>query len=623
MTGNSDDSLIQEVSRALLLNEPVRLHLPEGGRLHMERQLPFLCVYRHPVQATDRGTDRLLLGEAAYLLADSQPDHFPFLSKLVATIADHQSKIFGAFLLLEIWEGDFPQGDQQMHFRIVAPSHNPPRQALEELESALLGITVENKPPSVELAYRESVHPPELKVLQSRKRDDLVTLGLEISPIYRDRENDTLFPIMLYQLHHQLARALKRTFYVFTHSHTDHRPAHFHELGRRTLTNSLKATDDALFEISQTFDVLLHVTPVNTAQAWDSFQQKHFQRFPEFLYRPRPIDPSQMKRRLFEIPIERIEDPTLAHIYRQKQDELDRLITLVADRNTPRFLHGSQMLFGDTEPELVDLAQQILERFPSHTPDDNEDDYLGAADFAQQAQEEMQYYWLQDPTLASRVEVRDDVTGIIVSKGDFLIGSDARVPRKRIAATLAHEIGTHVPTYHNGNKQSLRQLCSGMAGYESLQEGLAVMAEYLTGGLSRPRLRLLAGRVLAVWHMENGADFIETFNVMRNQYGFNCRTAFTICMRIYRAGGYTKDIIYLRGLTALLQRLADGQKLEPLLVGKVSHEYIPLIEELNWRRVLIPGPLRPRYLDSPTAQQRLQRLRSGLSVLDLVTAGGA
>jgi uncharacterized protein (TIGR02421 family) len=620
MISNTNNSLIDEIREALLLNQPIRRHMPNGGRVHIERQLPFLCVYRHPLLCKDRGTDRLLLGEAAYLLADSQTRYFPFLSKLVATITEFQMKIFGAFLLLEIWEGNFTQSDEKIDFRIVAPTHNPPRDVLEELESALLCITLENRQPSVELIYSESIHPPKLRALKSAKTNNLVTLGLEISPTYRDAKDDMLFPMLLHELHHKLARALKRTFYAFTHSHTSHRPAHFHELGRRTLTQSLKATDDALHIISQTFDVLLHVTPVNASQAWNVFQRNRFQRVPEFLYRPRPIDPSLMKRKLFEIPIEQIEDPTLAHIYRHKQDELERQITLVADRNTPRFLQGSQMLYGNTEPELVELAQQILGRIPPHRRDDNEGDSLNAASFAQAAYEEIHFYQQQDSTLTSRVEIRDDVTGIFVSKGNFLIGSDARVPRKRVEATLAHEIGTHVLTYHNGKKQPLHEFCSGMAGYESLQEGLAVLAEYLTGGLSRPRLRLLAGRVIAVRHIEKGADFIETFNAMHNHYGFNRQTAFTISMRIYRGGGYTKDIVYLRGLMVLLKHLAEGQELEPLLLGKISHEYIHLVEELNWRKILKPGPLRPRYIDNPLAQQRLIQLRKGISVLDLTTA---
>jgi hypothetical protein len=164
-----NNSLIDEISQALLLNKPIRRQTPDGGRLHIERQLPFLCVYRHPLECKDQGTYRLLLGEAAYLLENSKNRHYSFLSKFVSTIAEHQSKISGAFLLLEILEGSFQQTDQIIHFRIVAPTHNPPHEVLEELESALLGITIEHKLPSVDLIYRETVHPPKLKALQIPK----------------------------------------------------------------------------------------------------------------------------------------------------------------------------------------------------------------------------------------------------------------------------------------------------------------------------------------------------------------------------------------------------------------------------------------------------------------------
>ncbi len=75
-----------------------------------------------------------------------------------------------------------------------------------------------------------------------------------------------------------------------------------------------------------------------------------------------------------------------------------------------------------------------------------------------------------------------------------------------------------------------------------------MLAEYLVGGLSRPRLRLLAARVLATRHMIDGATFVDTFRELDGLYGFDRRTAFTIAMRIYRGGGLTKDAVYLRGL---------------------------------------------------------------------------
>ena len=39
-----------------------------------------------------------------------------------------------------------------------------------------------------------------------------------------------------------------------------------------------------------------------------------------------------------------IEDAALALLFRQKQEELDREVTLISDRNTPRFLPGSLAL---------------------------------------------------------------------------------------------------------------------------------------------------------------------------------------------------------------------------------------------------------------------------------------
>ncbi len=50
-------------------NKRVRRNLPVWGRVHIDRQLPFLCVYRRPVRGDDAGTERLVTSEAAYLIA--------------------------------------------------------------------------------------------------------------------------------------------------------------------------------------------------------------------------------------------------------------------------------------------------------------------------------------------------------------------------------------------------------------------------------------------------------------------------------------------------------------------------------------------------------------------------
>ena len=98
----------------------------------------------------------------------------------------------------------------------------------------------------------------------------------------------------------------------------------------------------------------------------------------------------------------------------------------------------------------------------------------------------------------------------MVSNGDLLVAPD--VPGRRVArveALLHHEVGTHVVTYVNGAHQPLHVLASGLAGHDETQEGLAVLAEHLVGGLTAGRLRQLAARVVAVHQMVEGAAFPE------------------------------------------------------------------------------------------------------------------
>jgi uncharacterized protein (TIGR02421 family) len=177
-------------------------------------------------------------------------------------------------------------------------------------------------------------------------------------------------------------------------------------------------------------------------------------------------------------------------------------------------------------------------------------------------------------------------------------------------------------TYYNGRAQSFRQLHVGLAGYDELQEGLAVLAEYLVGGLSRARLRLLAARVVAAHSMVEGASFREVFRLLDRNYEFDQKTAFTIAMRIFRGGGLIKDAVYLRGLLRILDYVKKRGELEPLYVGKIAAHHMPIIKELQWREVLHPLPLRPRFLDREDSIRRLDELRNGYSLIEMVETAG-
>ncbi|MCB0226499.1 MAG: flavohemoglobin expression-modulating QEGLA motif protein, partial [Anaerolineae bacterium] len=55
--------LIDKIRTLLSQGKRVRYTLPQDGRLHIDRPLPFLCVYRRPAMGPDPGTDQLVTGE--------------------------------------------------------------------------------------------------------------------------------------------------------------------------------------------------------------------------------------------------------------------------------------------------------------------------------------------------------------------------------------------------------------------------------------------------------------------------------------------------------------------------------------------------------------------------------
>jgi hypothetical protein len=91
-----------------------------------------------------------------------------------------------------------------------------------------------------------------------------------------------------------------------------------------------------------------------------------------------------------------------------------------------------------------------------------------------------------------------------------------------------------------------------------------------------------------------------------------------VTLRTHRSGGLTKDAVYLRGLKQILDYIARGGNVEPLFTGKIAAEHIPIIAELRWRGVLVPPPLVPRYMNQPESLLRLERLRQGATVIDLL-----
>ena len=380
-----------------------------------------------------------------------------------------------------------------------------------------------------------------------------------------------------------------------------------------TLSEVDLAVDRALADVAASFRFLLDVTPVDLVDARDTFWRTG--RAPEFRYRELGDDPSLTTARLADIPVSDVEDPTVAHLLQAKHRELLLLLQMLSCRGSSEFLALSIEAFGAVGPALLDEAVDVLNKVEASAPDAGP--WLDAEAFAKLAQAELDRYRAFAPDIESHVELREGSTGVMVSNGDVLIAPTARISATRAEALLQHEIGTHVVTYVNGAHQPLRVLASGLAGHEETQEGLAVLAEYLVGGLSASRLRQLAARVVAVHEMLDGAAFAEVHGGLVDS-GVSAEQAFTITTRVFRAGGLTKDAVYLRGLHELVGHIGAGKPIETLWLGKMPLDAVPLVDDLHQRGLLVDPLLVPRYLEHSGAPRRLAGIPEVTSLASLV-----
>ncbi len=625
-TSKLSPALLDEIAHRVEQGEVVRRNLSSDGRVHIDRQLPFLVVYRPPRGAADAALKSLVASQAAYVIAPSDPSAQQFVLDLVERVATLQSKAFGGFLLVEVWLKDDAEEaasvseDITPDFEIAIPKQLVDTPAVAALAKELARVKILGQKAEVRLSPSVPLAPSHVRRLLSpaaAKATNTHAIGLMTYPAWESSATGETYPLVKRAMIHQVARSLARTAFVFAREETSSHPLHYHALGRRAVVRAVRDIDRELASVAESFDLLLTVTPINSDAAFRSFRTSKFSKTPRFQYRPHTVDPSILKRKLFNIKIERVEDPTLEALFREKRTELELKLSLIGARLTPRFLPTSVALYGRIDDASMQLARSVLESMDGAKATTAGRRVSGEA-FAAAAELEIAKYRSADGSIAPRVELRDDVTSLMVSAGNLLVGRSMSIPEDRVEALIQHEVGTHVVTYWNGRAQPFRLLASGLARHDELQEGLAVFAEYIVGGLTSARLRTLAARVLAARSVADGAEFIDTYRLLVDDVGMASKSAFGVAMRVHRGGGLVKDAVYLRGLQGVVDYVHQGGRLDTLLVGKIAPEHTAVIEELQRREILLTPPLRPNFLNGPDAHDRIERVRAGISLVDMV-----
>ena len=372
--------------------------------------------------------------------------------------------------------------------------------------------------------------------------------------------------------------------------------------------------DASLAAIDSELDWLIALTPLGTDQLWEEFEASGRTRVPPLRYATPVLDMDAMEKRLGELPVDRIESPLLRGVLAEKQRELERMIELVRLRGTDGFVTASIDLFGGVEAGLLKLADTILAEVGGSEPltaDCGVDAVVAAVE------DEVAWYRERAPDFGLEITVDADIGSLMmVSHGRLYLDADLRLPGARLQPLVQHEVGTHVVTRYNGMKQPLRQLAVGLAAYDPLQEGLGVLAEYLTGYLPGERLRVLAARVVAADMAIRGEGLPQVFACLHEDHGFPTDDAFDVAVRALRGGGLTKDAVYLRGLCDLLDHLAAGGGFTELFAGKFALSHLVVLEQLAEAGWAVPPRLLPRYACAEGFEKVLDDCRS-IGVQDL------
>ena len=357
-----------------------------------------------------------------------------------------------------------------------------------------------------------------------------------------------------------------------------------HQLLSSSLDTAVVTVDETINNIYKKIDLLDFINPTNAEAEKRKFFKSHFRYNPHFTYPFLNVSTKELKKQLYQVNIEAIKDIDIRNLYRDVIEEYVSQLDLISARGTKMFLYNSLKHYG--EPGEKDtLNASYLMHCLEIPHNDSHLEIVDANEVAKYFQNECQRYQLDYKI--QLVKNMAAQASFSPAQKKIKIKKDAQFTKRFALGLSHHEVGVHAVTTFNAQFQPLKVLQTGLPGNTTTQEGLALMSEFLSGYLDVERLQEVALRVIAVHHMVNHYDFSETFLYLIDNHNISHEKAFTITLRVYRGGGFTKDYVYLKGLREVINIYKRNKNhFNYLLTGKTSGHYLPLLEELVQRSIL-------------------------------------
>ncbi len=420
-----------------------------------------------------------------------------------------------------------------------------------------------------------------------------LVLPLEVKKIFMDELSGEIYPLVMQALVHQIKDSMVDIFTFFARRYARKRRNKNIQLLSEKMEPAISKVDRALYQVAKGMETLYYINPINIPSEKKKFFKHHANYQPDFIYRQLNIDPYQFRERLYRLPVNDIRDPGVQALYRDVINNLGGKIDLLVKAGKPNFLYESLKYYG--EPSLTDIQNA---NFILHAAK------FGEVERAEISTEELISRFKQTAKqwgMSCKVESSARlVASAMVLNGKKIIqlAKNLQLTETQASALIQHELGVHMATSLNASKQRLKVFILGLPGNTLTQEGLAILNEYQSGNMTLQRLRGLALRVLAVNEMTKHGDFRHTFNYLHEEHQLLPDDAFMLAVRVHRAGGFTKDYLYLNGVCQALHT-AKHDDLRNLYVGKTGFNYLNIINEMVERQWVDKPQFYPQYLQQP------------------------
>lgn len=360
------------------------------------------------------------------------------------------------------------------------------------------------------------------------------------------------------------------------------------------LDENVVANHQSLFDIDanlnrlvKKIELLPYVNPLNIEQEKKAFYSAKYNYEPKFHYRKIKFNGFKLHRLFYSQRLERIEDEDIRQLYEDIIYDYSGLIECIETvGHGKKFYYNSLKNFGTPTETDIDNAKFIL-RFDDSDFDEDMLPLYGVKEADAYFKEfskryDFQYNLKYSNNISAAAMVLNNTQTLLLRKNH-------KFSKNQLKVLTNHEIGVHMVTSFNALEQPLKIFFNGIPNNTETQEGLAVYSEYMSGCLTLTRLKELSYRVIAVDSLAKGYDFSATFDLLFNQYKLNRDKAFSITQRVHRAGGFTKDHVYLSGLVKIYNHTKLGGDLEVLLRGKMTLEYANVVKKMENMGLVVPS----------------------------------